>query len=119
MRADLAAQIDNHVAGHRLPVLFCFRKGGHLVTGDATSRVGAKDGEECRFSLSLVSRSGQALCGLFVASLGNMTTATAGMLPAWHGTCVDAFCARLFFNPGGCLPGQGVFTRIPSYQKTI
>lgn len=50
-------QIDNHVAGHKLPVIFCFREGGRLVQANEAGRGG--DGEEvkagCRFTMSLVS----------------------------------------------------------------
>ena len=50
-------QIDNHVPGHKLPVMFCFREGGRLVQANEAGRGG--DGEEakagCRFTMSLVS----------------------------------------------------------------
>ncbi|CAM9091454.1 unnamed protein product [Hapterophycus canaliculatus] len=53
-------QIDNHVPGHSLPVIFCFRDKGSLVLGSQTSgdgEHGGEDGEareDSRFTLSLV-----------------------------------------------------------------
>lgn len=57
-------QIDNHVAGHSLPVIFCFREKGRLVRGSdagGSGEHGGEDGEakkDSRFTMSLVS------CGL-------------------------------------------------------
>ncbi|CAM9524405.1 unnamed protein product [Scytosiphon promiscuus] len=54
-------QIDNRVAGHSLPVLFCFRDKGCLIRGsDTTSGCGEDGGEDgearedSRFTMSLV-----------------------------------------------------------------
>lgn len=51
-----SSQIDNHVAGHRLPVLFCFREGGRLPLADGARRGGDHEAKaSCRFTMSLVS----------------------------------------------------------------
>lgn len=50
----VSRQIDNHVAGHSLPVLFCFRDGGALVSANEKSRNGGDVAGDCRFTMSLV-----------------------------------------------------------------
>ncbi|CBN76641.1 conserved unknown protein [Ectocarpus siliculosus] len=50
-------QIDSHVAGHRLPVIFCFRKGGRLVQVNEIGMGMPGDDQvkgDCRLAMSLV-----------------------------------------------------------------
>lgn len=47
-------QIDNHVDGHSLPVLFCFREGGALVSANGKSGSGGDVTGDCRLTVSLV-----------------------------------------------------------------
>lgn len=60
-RTSNDTQIDNHVVGHSLPVLFCFRERGVLVRGSEAGGCdedGGEDGEskeDSRFTMSLVS----------------------------------------------------------------
>lgn len=63
-------QIDSHVAGHRLPVVFCFREGGRLVQVNEIGMGMPGDDQvkgDCHLAMSLVSLGG------FVASVGRAT----------------------------------------------
>ena len=53
-RVLVARQVDNHVAGHSLPVLFCFRNGGSLVSASGTSCSGGDVPGDSRFTMTLV-----------------------------------------------------------------
>lgn len=55
-RIPFTRQVNNHVADHRLPVLFCFRKGGRLVDNVEAGRSEAYNEatQSSRFTLSLV-----------------------------------------------------------------
>lgn len=50
----VSRQVDNHVAGHSLPVLFCFRNGGSLASSNGTSGSGGDVTGDCRFTMTLV-----------------------------------------------------------------
>lgn len=81
-------QIDNHVTGHKLPVIFCFREGGRLVQDSEAGRGG--DGEEakagCRFTMSLVS------CGPIVPVV---VEANVTILNAFALSCVSVWLYML------------------------